>query len=53
MTALHERPEGSFLGSYNYIIETENQNGISDEQINDALSHAEVKFLGCFDVTEK
>ncbi len=53
MTALHERPEGSFLGSYNYIIETENQNGISEEQINDTLSHAEVKFLGCFDVTEK
>ena len=53
MTAIHDRPEGSMLGSYNYIIETENPEGITDEQINAVLKHPEVRYLGSFCVSEK
>lgn len=53
MTALHDRPEGSYLGSYNYIIETECEDGITAEQISAVEVHGKVRFIGCFDVTRK
>ena len=53
MTTIHARPEGSCLGNYNYILETENKNGITDNQINTVTKYSEVRFLGCFDVTQK
>ncbi|MCR5168478.1 MAG: hypothetical protein K6C13_14895 [Oscillospiraceae bacterium] len=53
MTALHDRPEGSFLGSYNYIIETQSEHAVTEEQISAACSRPEVRFIGCFNVTEK
>ena len=53
MTAIHDRPEGSMLGSYYYIIETEAQNGITEKQIDTVLKHSEVRCLGSFCVSEK
>ncbi len=53
LTAIHARPEGSYLGSYNYIIEVEDEDGITEEQINAADGADGVHFLGCFDVTQK
>ena len=53
MTAIHDRPEGSMLGSYHYIIEVENPAGITEKQINAVLTHEEVRYLGCFSVSEK
>ena len=50
---IHDRPEGSALGIYNYIIETENAGGVTEEQINAVCKITEVRFLGCFDVTQK
>ena len=53
MVALHDRPEGSMLGSYHYVIETENESGITEAQINAACEMQGVRFAGCFDVIEK
>ena len=53
ITAIHDRPEGSMLGSYYYIIETESPDGISEEQIGAVLKHSEVRYMGCFDVITK
>lgn len=53
MTTVHDRPEGSTLGSYYYIIEAENKDGITDEQIQAVTIHPEVRCLGCFQVTRK
>ena len=53
MTAIHDRPEGSMLGSYYYIIETESPQGITEEQINAVLKYPEIRYLGSFCVTEK
>ena len=53
MTAIHDRPEGSMLGSYYYIIETEAQNGITEKQIDTVLQRSEVRYLGSFCVSEK
>ncbi|MBP0988608.1 MAG: hypothetical protein J6S92_10050, partial [Oscillospiraceae bacterium] len=50
MTALHDRPEGNRLGSYNYIIEVQNETGITAQQIKEASANSAVRFLGCFDV---
>lgn len=50
---IHDRPEGSQLGRYYYVIEAENEAGITDEQIN-AVSEAEdVRFAGMFNAAEK
>lgn len=53
MTAIHDRPEGSALGSYYYIIEAENETGITGEQIAAVTKHPEVQCLGCFQITQK
>lgn len=53
LVSLHDRPEGSRLGSYYYVIEVENETGITREQIEAALSFEEVRFAGCFDAAEK
>ena len=52
MVALHDRPEGSSLGSYHYLIEVSEENGIRDEQVKACLTD-EVRFAGCFDAVEK
>ena len=53
LTAIHARPEGSYLGSYNYIIEVEDPDGITEGQISCADGIEGVRFLGSFDVTRK
>ena len=53
LVALHDRPEGSKLGAYRYIIEAENESGISDEQVKKITSIPEVHYYGSFDVKEK
>lgn len=51
--ALHDRPEGSDLGVYNYIIEVENPDGISEAQLDELSAFPEVRYLGSFEVLEK
>ena len=46
--ALHDRPEGSRLGMYHYVIEAKNDTGISDTQIRDVCAEEGVRFLGRF-----
>ena len=51
--SLHDRPEGSRLGRYYYVIEAEDETGISDDQIR-ALSEIEgLRFAGSFSAVEK
>ncbi|MBQ6530917.1 MAG: hypothetical protein IJI39_08365 [Clostridia bacterium] len=53
LVTIHDRPEGSRLGSYHYIIEVENQNGITESQIKEIEKNTEIRFLGSFDAIEK
>lgn len=48
MVCLHDRPEGSRLGSYHFVLETEDEDGISREQVETVLSFGNVRFAGCF-----
>ena len=50
---IHDRPEGSQLGKYNYIIEVENEAGITESHIKKIAAISEVRYLGRFDVMEK
>lgn len=53
LVTIHDRPEGSDLGVYNYIIEAECPDGITEKQLKDVLSFSEVRFFGTFDAIEK
>ena len=53
LVTIHDRPEGSRLGSYHYIIEVENSGGITAEQIEKIKAVPEVRCLGSFAVSEK
>ncbi len=53
MVTLHDRPEGSALGSYHYVIEVGNEGGISRPQIEALRSMDQVRFVGCFNAIEK
>ncbi len=53
LTAIHDRPEGSALGAYYYLIEAESEEGITDRQLEKITAFPEVRFLGSFDVREK
>ena len=53
LVTIHDRPEGSMLGAYNYIIEVENENGISQEQLEEIAGIPEIRCLGSFAVEEK
>ena len=53
LVTIHDRPEGSQLGSYRYIIEVENTDGITAEQIAHVKAIPEIRYLGSFDVSEK
>ena len=53
MVTLHDRPEGSALGSYHYLIEVGNETGITGDQINALRGLDGVRFVGCFDAVEK
>ena len=51
--ALHDRPEGSRLGSYHYLIETECAGGIADAQLEAVRALEGVRFMGRFNAVEK
>ena len=53
MVTIHDRPEGSMLGKYHYLIEAENPDGVSEEQIEAVCSIDGVRFAGCFNTVEK
>ena len=51
--SVHDRPEGSRLGMYNYIIEVESKNGITDDKIGRICSELQARFLGSFNAVSK
>ena len=53
LVCLHDRPEGSRLGSYHYVIEVMNEGGITEAQLDAARALEGVRFVGCFDAVEK
>ncbi len=53
LVTIHDRPEGSALGSYRYIIELCCEGGISAEQIEKIRAFEEIRYLGSFDPVEK
>ena len=53
LVTIHDRPEGSQLGVYNYIIEVENESGMSGELIEKLENIPEIHFLGSFNVILK
>ena len=53
LVALHDRPEGSALGSYHYVIEAENPNGVARAQVDAVCEMDGVRFAGWFDAVEK
>ena len=53
MVALHDRPEGSRLGMYHYVIEVEDRTGVSEECIARIEDLPEVRCLGRFNVVVK
>ena len=53
LVTIHDRPDGSALGSYRYIIETENPNGVTKKQIGKVCEHMEVRCLGSYNAVEK
>lgn len=53
IVSLHDRPEGSYLGRYYYVIEAEDETGISDMQIESLNEIEELRFAGRFDSAEK
>jgi len=53
MVTLHDRPEGSHLGMYHYVIEVRNEAGITDDQIQAASEIEDLRFAGCFNSVEK
>lgn len=52
LVTLHDRPEGSKLGAYHYIIEVENRDGIQESQTAKIGGLEDVRFLGCFEVQD-
>ncbi len=53
LVTVHDRPEGSALGTYNYIIEVTDEKGITKTQIEKVTEEKEVRYLGSFDMKEK
>ena len=53
IVSLHDRPEGSRLGRYHYVIEVENEAGITDAQVESVSALEGVRFAGRFNVAEK
>ncbi|MBQ8117732.1 MAG: hypothetical protein IJ147_06720, partial [Lachnospiraceae bacterium] len=53
LVTIHDRPDGSRLGAYHYVIEVENGKGISGEVLRKTEAIPEVRCLGSFDVWEK
>ena len=48
LTCVHDRPEGSALGRYRYVIELEREGGFTDEEVARLEGVGELEFLGRF-----
>lgn len=53
IVSIHDRPEGSELGRYHYVIEVEDGEGINRTQTGTVIQLEGVRFAGCFDAIEK
>ena len=53
LVTLHDRPEGSELGFYYYVIEVESEGGITPEQLGRISNIEEVRLVGKFRSVEK
>ncbi len=53
LVTIHDRPDGSRLGAYHYLIEVENGKGISGKTLKQIEAIPEVRCLGSFDTWEK
>ena len=53
LVTIHDRPEGSELGSYYYVIEVENEGGITQEQFDRISELEEVRLVGKLRSVEK
>ena len=53
LVTIHDRPEGSRLGSYRYIIEVEKSGGIPKKTLETIVKIPEVRCLGSFETVEK
>jgi prephenate dehydratase/chorismate mutase/prephenate dehydratase len=51
--ALHDRPEGSRLGTYHYIIEVTEESGLEDGLLAELAAIPGLRCLGSFNVMEK
>ena len=52
IVSLHDRPEGSRLGRYHYVIEAEDTEGITDAQVRTISALEGVRFAGRFNAAE-
>ncbi len=50
LVTIHDRPEGSRLGTYNYVIELEDPSGLSDDVLSELDAISEAQFRGSFRV---
>ena len=53
LVSIHDRPEGSQLGMYHYVMEVESEVEVSKAQIQAICGLDGVRFLGSFDAEEK
>lgn len=53
LVTLHDRPEGSALGTYHYVIEVEGEAGVTEAQLDAVHAMEGVRFAGCFNAVEK
>ena len=53
LVTIHDRPEGSKLGMYNYILEFESKSGITDKIKRTIDGIDDIQYRGSFDVMEK
>ena len=53
IVSLHDRPEGSRLGKYHFVIEAEDEAGITEAQIEAVSALEDIRFAGRFKAEEK
>ncbi len=53
LVCLHDRPESSALGSYHYVIEVEDPDGITRERTETVAALEGVRWAGSFLTVEK
>jgi prephenate dehydratase/chorismate mutase/prephenate dehydratase len=53
LVTIHDRPEGSQLGRYHYVIEVEHEGGVTPAQLDVLRTLEGVRLAGCFNAVEK